>query len=194
MEDGKVYVQCYGEVWRMLKDEYMEECIEDEEQPTEDAPMCFMGEVSAFDESVGKGVATNVEVDKEAIARNDQVLLEWFAGYAMTKVDQFRRFDIVTGLLPSDERHQEVRDRYQAKWSHVEVVSVEDLYRKHKVPEWEVLDREEEKRVGAMRKRWAEEDAAAEKAKRVRGWGRRVGIGGGKGKDGGERRAQEGEV
>lgn len=167
MEDGKVYVQCYGEVWRILKDEYMEQGAPEEEQPTSEAPMCFMGEVSAFDESVGKGVATNAEVDKETIAQNDKVLLEWFAGYAMTKVEHFRRFDIVTGALSGDERHQEIKDKYQNKWSHIEIVTAEDLYRKHRVPDWDVLNKEEEKRVKSMKKRWAEEDAANAVTERV---------------------------
>ncbi len=164
MEDGKVYVQCYGEVWRILKEEYMEECLLEEEQPTSEAPMCFMGEVPAFDESVGKGVAANDEVDKDAIAQNDKVLLEWFAGYAMTKLEHFRRFDIVTG----DERHQELMDKYQSRWSHIEIVTVEDLYCKHKVPDWDVLEREEEKRAKSMRRRWAEEDTASAEAERLK--------------------------
>ena len=144
----------------MLKDEYMEEEILDEEQATPEAPVCFMGEVSAFDETVGKGVASNAEVDSAAIAHNDEVLLEWFAGYAMTKLEHFRRFDIVTGAPPGDERHQEFKDRYQARWSHIEVTTAEDLYKKHKVQEWETLEREEEKRVRCLRKSWAEEDRA----------------------------------
>ncbi len=160
MKDGKVYVQCYGEVSRMLKDEDMEQGDPEEEQPTPEAPMCFMGEVSAFDESVGKGVATNVEVNKETIAQNDKVLLEWFAGYAMTKLEHFRRFDIVTGALSDDERHQEIKDNYQNKWSHIKIVTAKDFYRKNSVPDWDVLNKEEEKRVKSMKKMWAEEDAA----------------------------------
>lgn len=175
MEDGKVYVQCYGEVWRILKEEYMEEGALEEEQPTSEAPMCFMGEVSAFDESVGKGVAANAEVDEDAIAQNDKVLLEWFAGYAMTKVEHFRRFDIVTGMPPGDARHQEIKDKYQAEWSHIEIVTAEDLYRKHKFPEWDVLNKEEEKRVKSMRKKWAEEDAANVEGGKVEKMGRSMG-------------------
>lgn len=167
MEDGKVYVQCYGEVWRILKDEYMEQGDPEEEQPTPEAPMCFMGEVSAFDENVGKGVATNAEVDKETIAQNDKVLVEWFAGYAMTKLEYFRRFDIVIGAPLGNERHQELKDKYQSKWSHIEIVTAEELYRKHKVPDWDVLNKEEEKRVRSIKKRWAEEDAANAVTERV---------------------------
>ena len=149
----------------MLKEEgMMEECEPGEEQPTNDALMCFMGEASAFDESVGKGVTTNAGVDKEAIACNDQVLIEWFAGYAMTKVEDFRRFDIVTGHSPMDEQQKELKERYRAQWSHVEVVPAEELYKKHKVAPWEVLEKEEEKRVKRMKEKWAEEDVAAARA------------------------------
>ena len=165
MDDGKVYVQCYGEVWRMLKDEgMMEECFPGEEQPTEDAPLCFMGEVAAFDENVGTGVATNAEVNAEAVARNDKILMEWFAGYAMTKVENFRRFDIVTGFEPANERQREAKEGCKAQWSHVEIMPAEELYKKHKVPGWDVLEKEQEKRVKRMREKWAEEDAAAAKA------------------------------
>ena len=149
----------------MLKDEgMMEESIPEEEQPAEDAPMCFMGEVSAFDESVGKGVAINTEVNPEDIARNDKVLIEWFAGFAMTKVENFRRFDIVTGFEPGDWRQGEAKEKHKAQWSHVEVMPVEELYKKHKVPGWDVLEKEQEKRVKRMKEKWADEDAAAAKA------------------------------
>ncbi len=99
-------------------------------------------------------------LDKETIAQNDKVLLEWFVGYAMTKLEHFRRFDIVAGALSGDERHQEIKDEYQNKWSHIEIVTAEDFYRKYRVPDWDVLNKEEEQRVKIMKGRWAEEDAA----------------------------------
>ena len=167
MEDGKVYVQCYGEVWRMVKDEYIDEGVPGDEQSTEDAPIHFMGSVSAFDENVGNGVATNAEVDTEAIARNDRILIEWFAGYAMTKLEYFRRFDIVTGIPPNDERQREIR-KVQAKWSHVDIMTAEELYLKLKVPGWNQLDKEEERRVKSLKKKWAEEDAVDAKVERFR--------------------------
>lgn len=123
-ENGHIMVQCYHEIWWMLSgdEDFMEYDLDDPtaEQTTEDAPIEYMPAfVEAFDEDVGKGAVTNAEVDHEAIAKNDELLINFFAGWAMTKLEHFRRFHVITGAQPSHRGAERSRKKTMEKWNHV---------------------------------------------------------------------------
>lgn len=56
---------------------------------------CMSDAVSFFDQNVGKGSQTNLPMPEEGIANNDAIMVEWFAGWAMTQLENFRKFHII---------------------------------------------------------------------------------------------------
>lgn len=94
---------------------------------------CMSDAVSFFDQNVGKGSQTNLPMPEEGIANNDAIMVEWFAGWAMTQLENFRKFHIIMapcgggpaarggggggpGPLGAFERQ---RKEWMRKWSHV---------------------------------------------------------------------------
>lgn len=99
---------------------------------------CMSDAVSFFDQTVGKGSQTNFPMPEEGIANNDAIMVEWFAGWAMTQLENFRKFHIIMapcgvgpgarggggggpGPLGAFERQ---RKEWMRKWSHVRFFSL----------------------------------------------------------------------
>lgn len=91
---------------------------------------CMSDAVSFFDQNVGKGSQTNLPMPEEKIANNDAIMVEWFAGWAMTQLENFRKFHIIMapsgggpgargggpGPVGAFERQ---RKEWMRRWSHV---------------------------------------------------------------------------
>ena len=112
VEDGKVYVQIYALIYKILPIESMDE-DDDFETPKEEALLACARSLSNFDLGVGLGPQSS---DHEGIAKNDAILVDWFAGWTRMKVEGMRRFNIVHGL---GDEGVEVRKAWERKWSHV---------------------------------------------------------------------------
>lgn len=96
---------------------------------------CMSDAVSFFDQNVGKGSQTNLPMPEEKIANNDAIMVEWFAGWAMTQLENFRKFHIIMapcgggpgargggggpGPLGAFERQ---RKDWMRRWSHVRII------------------------------------------------------------------------
>lgn len=97
---------------------------------------CMSDAVSFFDQNVGKGSQTNLPMPEELIATNDSIMVEWFAGWAMTQLENFRKFHIIMvpcgggpgarggggggpGLLRAFEQQ---RKDWMRRWSHVRFI------------------------------------------------------------------------
>lgn len=107
-----MFMQIYESLWYILPQELMED--DEFETPRDEAPVRCMNEgVLQFDLKVG----TDMPVNGEAIAKNDSILVEWFAGWALTECEKFRRFNVISGAR---EGQREVeRKEWIEKWSHV---------------------------------------------------------------------------
>lgn len=96
---------------------------------------CMSDAVSFFDQTVGKGSQTNLPMPEAGIANNDAIMVEWFAGWAMTQLENFRKFHIImapcgggpgarggggSGPVGAFERQ---RKEWMRKWSHVRFFS-----------------------------------------------------------------------
>ena len=114
-EEGKRFVQIYEQIAYMLDPEDLYDCEEDE--PREEAPIYCMKKIKSFDTKVGRRVDFNKDLDLAAIFRNDEVLADFFAGWANVHVKDFRRFYIISGS--SEDGGKEQRQRWAAKWSYV---------------------------------------------------------------------------
>lgn len=127
-EEGHVYMQIYENIWYILPEELMED--DEWEVPKDEAPVyCMSGKVSNFNQAVGKGSETNTPMDEHAIAGNDATQVYWFAGWAMTQLENFRRFHVISGAR-ADDGYEAVRKDWTKKWSHVSTPShlVQDLF------------------------------------------------------------------
>ncbi|KAL8651686.1 MAG: hypothetical protein Q9210_003111 [Variospora velana] len=157
---GRDLVSCYGEIMRLLPPNMTKEW--DPDVPKDEAPIACMGAgVSNFDYQLGTNVSALVEVDNQAIVKNDITLCGWFAGWAMMKQEKFRRFQIVTGRDGEDQLKQ-LRDGVK-KWNHVVVMGFEKFATSNNVWNWPKLKRVDEERRAEVRKR--DEERAAEAAK-----------------------------
>ena len=111
---------------------------EDEwEVPKSEAPVyCMSSKVSNFDQSVGKSSRTNRTMDEAAIGRNDNTQVHWFAGWAMTQLESFRRFHVISGARPNDGNEPQ-RKEWVSKWNHVSLLDlwIENDYPKRTSPD-----------------------------------------------------------
>ncbi|KAL8944941.1 MAG: hypothetical protein Q9216_000102 [Gyalolechia sp. 2 TL-2023] len=152
--NGNYFVSCYGEVMRLLPNEMTNDGEYD--TPKEKAHIACMGAgMRNFHEALGTNVKHLVEMEKGAITQNDDTLCSWFAGWAMTKQEKFRRFHIVTGRDEDSDEHRQLKERMK-KYSHarfeksdfikVEVVSFERFAKKYDVWDSSKLKRKDDER------------------------------------------------
>lgn len=97
---------------------------------------CMSDAVSFFEQNVGKGSQTNSPMPEEKIASNDAIMVEWFAGWAMTQLENFRKFHIIMtpcgggpgargrgGGGPGPLRaFEQQRKDWMRRWSHVRFI------------------------------------------------------------------------
>ena len=114
-EEGKRFVQIYEQISYMLDPDDLYDCENDE--PKDEAPIFCMPKIKSFNTKVGRRVDFNKNLDLAAITRNDEVLADFFAGWANVHVKDFRRFNIISGF--SEDGGREQRQRWAAKWSYV---------------------------------------------------------------------------
>ena len=119
---GKDFVTCYREVAHLLPIELTKEW--DRDVPKDEAPIACMGTgVSNFDESLGTGVLSLAEIDNQVITQNDNTLCSWFAGWAMTKQEKFRRLHVVTGRDGEGEHFKQLKEKTK-QYNHVSIISL----------------------------------------------------------------------
>lgn len=131
---------------------------EDMTVPSPEAPIICPTSLKTFDEKVGwKGnVKNNTEVASQDIAKNDEVLVKWFAETSTIRFEQFRKFNIITGY----ERDDEKATKWGAKYGHLEVMTTEEYCKINHVAsaaslEQKEFDRQKKVREEAPRKKAA---------------------------------------
>ena len=123
-------------------------CLEgDDETPDDNAPLVAPASLRAMRDRKEWNVENlEVEVDHDNIRLNDDLLIQWFAEWAILACEDFRRFQIVLGYEPGD-RHDNIARRYQKTWGHIEVLTPESFYERHKVTAQTDLDTQEAERL-----------------------------------------------
>ncbi|KAL8632780.1 hypothetical protein Q9189_001485 [Teloschistes chrysophthalmus] len=153
--NGKDYVMCWAEVMRLLPRDKMKEW--DPNTPTETAPIACMGTmVSNFDQTVGTDVTNISQVDKQKLIRNDVTLISWFAGWAMTKQENFRRFAVVTGREEESQEQVHLKQTLQRKYHHLWITNAEKFNKTQEVWDWAKIHKKDEDRLLESRTKDAE--------------------------------------
>ncbi|KAI4138751.1 MAG: hypothetical protein L6R39_006634 [Caloplaca ligustica] len=144
---GRYFVDCCGELMHIFPRDMAEEW--DSDIPKDEAHVaCMTPGDKEFDQQLGTRVSSLVELDDQAITRNDVKLCSWFAGWAMTKQEKFRRFFIVTGREEEGKQHRQLKDALR-RYNHVSVKSFEGFEKSMDVWDWAVIKKKrEEWRVG----------------------------------------------
>ena len=145
-EEGRHFVQIYEQIVFMLDPEDLYDWEEDE--PKEEAPIYCMGKIKSFNTKVGRRVDYNKDLDHAAIAKNDEVLADFFAGWANVHMEDYRRFHIISGFGNEDGKAQ--RDRWMEKWTYCEAFTPTHFQKRHGVPSQEDLDKEAVKRHSSI--------------------------------------------
>ena len=160
-EEGRLFVQIYEQIAYMLDPEDLYDWEENE--PKKEAPIYCMRKIKSFNTKVGRRVNYNRDLDRAAIAKNDEVLADFFAGWANVHMQHYRRFLIISGFGEEDGKDQ--RDRWTEKWTYCEAFTPTHFHRRHGVPSQDDLDKEAVKRhssiMAMLRSREADIDSNA---------------------------------
>ncbi|KAL9608458.1 MAG: hypothetical protein Q9167_006709 [Letrouitia subvulpina] len=173
---GEDYVTCIAELMRLVPREDREDW--DVEVPKEYAPVvCMFEGVRKFDRNLGTGVLKPANVDKKAVLKNDITLCEWFATWAISKRESFRRFDIITGSTENSEGHKSLKDSMKRN-NLVELFTFEKFCEVQGVPNWGRINQEDEKQRAVIKEQKRKQSVEGEKKVRRERKERKPGLDG----------------
>ena len=105
--------------------------MEDNETPTDKAPIICPLKVSGFDQSLGVSIKPG-NVDRDALAHNDDALVRWFATTSLVRLEQFRKFQIPTGYTNSSHGlGYGCANFWHGEFSHCETLTIKDFVKNH---------------------------------------------------------------
>lgn len=162
--EGRLFLDIYEQIWHILPLDLMDE-EDDFETPSEDAPIQCPLSMDAHDQGVGLGDRKD---DGEGIARNDNRLVEWFAGWSRTKVEYHRKFHVVHGL---GDEGRDIRKGWGKRWAHVMPLSLKSFMMLHGIAKWEASEKEHA--VAKAKERERQKGAAKEEMRAKGREGRR---------------------
>ena len=131
------YVQIYGKLLSLCSASNRDG-DDDFQTPLEDSDVVSPSELNHYDLEVGIGENRN---NTERITGNDSELVDWFAGWARTKVEYIRRFTFVHGA--SGEEASTRRAKWRNSWGHLHFIRSTDFIVENKIEAWE---KDEEKK------------------------------------------------
>ena len=112
-----------------------------------------------------KGEGADTEPDDNHIKQNDDLLARWFAEWAIVNLHNFRKYNIILGYAKDDPFTATAVSEYEKGWGHIEVLTPEEAYARHKVTPQSNLDDME-----AERRRKQKEQLPAKKAANAKAW------------------------
>ena len=153
-------MEIYAVLYKLLPLSLMEEDT-DFEIPKPEAPIITPRYLSNFDHSVGLGVLPN---EIEVMRRNDERLVDWYAGWARTKVYSMRRLHVVY----SDQvlEKEQIKKLWRRKWNHLAFWTAEECLREHDVERWEKEKKGEDEILRDKRERKEKKIAEWERERR----------------------------
>jgi hypothetical protein len=125
----------------------------DYEIPTDDAPIVTSASLRTLqDRKEWKGNSLeHTEVDHDNIRQNDDLLVQWFAEWAMVNLESFRKFHAVLGYPKGHDVGDKALKAYEKGWGHIEVLTAEECFKRHSVTSQEELDKLEAERRRKIR-------------------------------------------
>ena len=158
-EEGKRFVQIYQELVYMLDPDELYDYEED--APKKEAPIYFMGKIKAFNTKVGRRVDYDRDLDHKAIAQNDEILTEFFAGWASCHIEDYRRFHVISGF--GDTEVSAAKEHWADKCSFLEFFTPPNFHVRYKVSSQSSLDDLRAQKHDALMAEYDRRDAELEK-------------------------------
>lgn len=141
----------------------------DTETPTDDAPMVSPSSLSALQaRKEWKGEGSTISPDHDHVRQNDDLLTQWFAEWAIVSLHRFRKFHIILSHPDSSDNHEECAKTIKAverRWGHVEALTAEDCFKRHRVTDQTKLDEMEAERRKRARAELSGKKQAARQAR-----------------------------
>lgn len=168
----QIFADIYTEIYFLLQSPDPGDsslmCYEwDYETPTEEAPIVSspsLRVLQARKEWTGEGA--DMGPDDSNIRQNDDLLVQWFAEWAIVNLHSFRKYHVILGYAEDHPFTNIAIPAYEKAWGHIEVITAEDAFKRHGVIAQSKLDEVEAKRRRKVREELPVKRAAAHKARR----------------------------
>lgn len=142
-------------------------CYEwDRETPTDEAPIVSSSSLRVLQaRKEWKGDGANRVPDDDNIRENDDLLVRWFAEWAIVNLHNFRKYNVILGYAKDHPFTKIAIAEYEKAWGHIEVMTSEDAFTRHKVTAQSKLDDMEAERRRKLKEGLPVKRAAATKAR-----------------------------
>ena len=141
--------------------------IWDYETPTDEAPMVSAPSLRVLQaRREWKGEGTYTEPDHENIRQNDDLLAQWFAEWAIANLHNFRKYHIILGYTEAHPFTKTAISAYEKAWGHIEVMTFEEAFTRHKMTAQSKLDEMEVERRRKLKGQQLAKRAANLKARK----------------------------
>lgn len=140
----------------------------DYEIPTDEAPIVTSASLRVLqDRKEWKGeLPDKIEPDDNKIRQNDDLLAQWFAEWAIANLHSYRKFHIILGYTHDHPFTDRVISAYERAWGHVEIMTFNEAFKRHKVTPQSELDVMEAERRRKLKEQLPARKAAALKARK----------------------------
>lgn len=139
----------------------------DYEIPTDEAPIVSSSSLRVLQaRKEWKGEGANTEPDDDNIRQNDDLLVQWFAEWAIVNLQNFRKYNVILGYAKNHPFTKTAISAYEKAWGHIEVMTSEDAFTRHKVTAQSKLNDMEAERRRKLREGLPARRAAAQKARK----------------------------
>ena len=172
----QIFADIYTEIYWLLQNPKSGEgenglnlmCYEwDYETPTDEAPIASSSSLRVLQaRKVWKGEGADRAPDDDNIRQNDDLLVQWFAEWAIVNVHNFRKYNVILGYTSDHPFTKMAISAYEKAWGHIEVMTPEDAFTRHKVTAQSKLDEMEAERRRKLQEGLPAKRAAATKARR----------------------------
>ena len=142
-------------------------CEWDYETPTEEAPIVSSSSLRVLQgRKEWKGEGSNMESDDDNIRQNDDLLIQWFAEWAIVNLHNFRKYHVILGYTKDHPFTEKAIPAYEQAWGHIEVMTCEEAFARHKVTAQSKLDEMEAERRRKLKRELPAKRAAALKGRK----------------------------
>ena len=168
----QVFANIYTEIYWLLQnpdpsDNGLMCCEWDYETPTEEAPIVSSSSLRALQaRREWKGEGADREPDDDNIRQNDDLLVQWFAEWAIVNLQNFRKYHVILGYAKDHPFTETAISAYEKAWGHIEVMTYEEACTRHKVTAQSELNEMEAQRRRKLKEGLPAKKAAASKARR----------------------------
>lgn len=168
----QVFGDIYTEIFWLLQtpelgDNGLMCCEWDYETPNDEAPIVSAAQLRVLQaRREWKGEGAEREPDDYNIRQNDDLLVQWFAEWAIVNLHNFRKYNVILGYAKDHPFTEPAISQYEKAYGHIEVMTYDDAFSRHKVTAQSKLDEMEAERRRKLKEELPAKRAAARKGRK----------------------------